>query len=1357
MQENNESKLLFIIFFFYILFNLMTIICSSYIYDFELMNMVAFHLYNENILFFTNKGFYTVDQNLSIIYNYTYSFNFDYTLKSNYPFFTQFSKDEDRIVLCLIFNTLFVFNENGQFSYYTVVNEIPENKNCDNNCIINAFKKDGNNYFYIIICNNQDSINFFYYKINENGNNSLIYNNSYTNASENFLQTGCITCQTTINDDKNYLTCFYQYQSQEQNYKLNNNIGEITFAPDDNFSYFEPKKSFLNNDYNEGFYFAFSLTSEDKSKIYVCYRTDNNNVRIFSFNTKTREFSKIYKFDNACERNYYYFNINYFKMRNELFFSCSSSKTLSFIKFNEDMNSFEANTTILDSVFYAIDSFLILYPINSQNYILCLNGKLHQGGNSYTIHRYEISNFEIISTESELNNISDLITNSLMQSTEISKTDKSNYSTEIIEITSKMTTDEINDSSEITELTQNSESNKLIISSEIYQESNEITSSTKVITNEARFESIPTQIMTSIESTNIKLTNELTEFHKIETESIKSSQIFEEPTEIKQIIVKTNDVNYCKDSGMKINEEGKCACNNDEGYYPIVYNNKFYEDKCYNSDTKPQNFYLNKEKNRFEMCHKYCRTCDFHGNETQNNCTSCIDNYEFIPDINNTTNCVLKCKYYYYFNIYDLYSCTLNYQCPTDFNLLIRKKNKCIDDCSKDDTYRYQYSGECYEKCPEDTNTIGYKCEVKNKNSCTLSIYSLNLTFNELINNNLDIYAKNYAEEFNYTNNQIMNYTNKEYSLVLYKNSFCIKELSLTVPQIDFGDCYQKIKSTYNITGDLLIAILDKYIQNRNPITSYFLYHPITGKRINATEVCKNDNIVIKEKVLTFPGIDPTLVQFFADQDINVFNISDKFYSDICKHYLSPNKRDIPLKLRFQIYFPNISLCDENCLSKGVDIKTMESICYCPFTDFNKNSFLGSVFELGDFGEIYSFLSNSNINILFCIKQIFNFEYFKRCIGGFIVMVLIFFETVCIIVYSLKSKISMKKFILNISTLYIQSEKTKDNPPKKKRKSKKINKKHINKKLNTTNLSSNNNINIVNDSNSPKRIRTKIKGKNSIYLSKFTNQIIIQNINNQNISNQNISNQNISKQNLINEHPNKITINNFDEYLSTDPDDMDFDDVIEKDKRTFCEYFGEKIKNKLIIIKTFFIEDKLKPKSIKIMIFILNITFYLSINGLLYTEQYISNLYNNENESFSQFVSRIIENLIYVCIILKVINEIIDCFFIEEKKIKGIFLRGKKNYKKIKGDILLLIKKIEKYNMIFIIISYCILLFSWAYISCFNDVYIYTRKDWIKTTIIFFIFIQVFLLFLSLIETIIRFISIRCQSEKLFKLSQFIN
>jgi hypothetical protein len=395
----------------------------------------------------------------------------------------------------------------------------------------------------------------------------------------------------------------------------------------------------------------------------------------------------------------------------------------------------------------------------------------------------------------------------------------------------------------------------------------------------------------------------------------------------------------------------------------------------------------------------------------------------------------------------------LNYQCPTEANLLIRNKNKCIDNCSKDNKYKYQYSGECYEKCPDDTKTNGYKCEVKNPNSCSLSVFKLNLTFNDLIEQNIDFYGKNYVEEFNYTNNQIVNYTNKEYSLVFYKNSYCIKELSLTIPQIDFGECYNKIKLHYNISEDLLIAILDKYIENRNPITTYLFFNPENGEKINASEICKNEVIILNENILTLPGVDSSLVLFFADQNINVFNISDKFYSDICHHYKSPNGKDIPLKLRLQIFFPNVSLCDEGCLSKGVNLKTMDSICHCPFSDFPKNSFLESAFEYtGPLGEMYEFISNSNIDILFCFAKIFNYEYFKRCLGGYIIMFLIFSHSIAVITYIMKSQIEMKKYIFNILNLYIEYKNIKNNPPKKSSKSMKslnlsTNKKNIDKKL----------------------------------------------------------------------------------------------------------------------------------------------------------------------------------------------------------------------------------------------------------------------------------------------------------------------
>ena len=177
----------------------------------------------------------------------------------------------------------------------------------------------------------------------------------------------------------------------------------------------------------------------------------------------------------------------------------------------------------------------------------------------------------------------------------------------------------------------------------------------------------------------------------------------------------------------------------------------------------------------------------------------------------------------------------------------------------------------------------------------------------------------------------------------------------------------------------------------------------------------------MKENILTLPGVDPYLIQFFADQDINVFNISDKFYTDICKHYISPNDRDIPLNLRIKLFYPNVSLCDENCINKGVDLKEMKSICYCPLNDLSKNSFIANTLKYTEtFDEIYSFITNSNINVLSCIKVIFQITHLKRCVGGFIILVLMFLQTICVILYEYKSIKYFKRFIFNLSNKYRQ-------------------------------------------------------------------------------------------------------------------------------------------------------------------------------------------------------------------------------------------------------------------------------------------------------------------------------------------------
>ena len=231
-----------------------------------------------------------------------------------------------------------------------------------------------------------------------------------------------------------------------------------------------------------------------------------------------------------------------------------------------------------------------------------------------------------------------------------------------------------------------------------------------------------------------------------------------------------------------------------------------------------------------------------------------------------------------------------------------------------------------------------------------------------------------------------------------------------------------------------------------------------------------------------------------------------------------------------------------------------------------------------------------------------------------------------------------------------------------------------------------------------------------------------------------------------------------EEYFETSPDEMEYDDAIKKDHRTFCQYFTENLKEKQIIANTFIASDPIKPRGIKIILFSLNIILYFVINGLFISESYISELYyiDEEKENFFSFLPRSIERLIYTTIVSIVIGYLTGFFFLEEKKVKGILKRDMDNKTVLKEDIKNLVKSLKKRYISFIIVVFVILLISLYYLLCFNYVYPKTQIEWIKSSIAIIIIIQILSILLILLETIIRFLSFKCESEKLFKVSQFL-
>ena len=68
--------------------------------------------------------------------------------------------------------------------------------------------------------------------------------------------------------------------------------------------------------------------------------------------------------------------------------------------------------------------------------------------------------------------------------------------------------------------------------------------------------------------------------------------------------------------------------------------------------------------------------------------------------------------------------------------------------------------------------------------------------------------------------------------------------------------------------------------------------------------------------------------------------------------------------------------------------------------------------------------------------------------------------------------------------------------------------------------------------------------------------------------------------------------------------------------------------------------------------------------------------------------------------------------------------------------------------------TFVILLSSLYYILCFNYVYPKTQIEWVKSTILIIIIMQLLSVLKCLFETIFRFLSFKCESEKIFKFSK---
>ena len=757
----------------------------------------------------------------------------------------------------------------------------------------------------------------------------------------------------------------------------------------------------------------------------------------------------------------------------------------------------------------------------------------------------------------------------------------------------------------------------------------------------------------------------------------------------------------------------------------------------------------------------------------------------FRPGENPKNNCVVYSDYYYIIP-YGQYKALDILQCPEESKFIIKEKNSCIDDCKKDKDYKYLYNGNCLKNCPAGMMIKNFVC-IENKDECKLVENDIHLKKNEDFQI-VKTLAKTYLNEFNYTNNHISLYSNNNFDIIFYKNRHCIDKVSLSMPRIDFKDCYNKVKAEYRIREDLLISIVDQ--KGTKGLSPFFrFYHPFSGEELDYRPICRNEKIIIKENVTSIlnnkNNTNYEIQMSLIEQGIDIFDLDGPFYKDLCFDFENKGKRDIPLSMRIEQTFPKVKICEPGCRPNGIQLPEKVAICDCNIKDIaNKDIIKENALLEQSIGKALDLINSSNIMVVTCYKYIF--KYFKRSVGGIFSLISIFINIICVIFYFMFGLPQLKIYILSLTENYLSFLKNnkKSNienaPPrkhslkndimanKKDKISKKVNidpsaiikgekkKNKISKRLNTGN-------DLFQKQKERLPIGKPLLTSTKIKLATQNDIIISLKGNKQNKSKMKLldeskeQNKSESKTMIkLEENKNKYF---FEEYLATYPDDMEFDDAIFKDKRTFSECLKGNLEEKQMIIFTFFVNDPIKIRTMKIMLFILNINLYFVITGLFYSEEYIAELYKikEKDDHFFSYIERSIDKLIYTTLVSIIVGYIIDLFFVDEKKLKGIFIREKENINNLRNKIIEFTKSISKMYLAFIIFVFVILLISFYYLLCFNYVYPKTQNEWIKCSITIFIIMQILSTLNCILITSLRFLSFKLNSPKIYKFSNILD
>ena len=563
---------------------------------------------------------------------------------------------------------------------------------------------------------------------------------------------------------------------------------------------------------------------------------------------------------------------------------------------------------------------------------------------------------------------------------------------------------------------------------------------------------------------------------------------------------------------------------------------------------------------------------------------------------------------------------------------------------------------------------------------------------------------------------------------------------------VDFKLCEDILRYHYNISSSRIITFMQIEIDNKNPdiLINKLEYQAYDDNKTLLNLSLCDKNIKIIHSIKSSASFDLISASLFKELGIDIFNINDSFFTDVCHSY-SDDENDLTLKDRIKAIFINISLCEKGCSYDEIDLQNMTVTCDCKVKD-NVN------FDEINVNLLPYISKNANFQIIKCYNLVFSLKGKLLNIGFWIFLVLNIFHIPIIFLYFYKGIKPIYKYIIEEMKKYgyiknIKKYKSKNKNTKNKKD--KIGEDSLNRKfINDSNLNNKkksnkqiNKIKIIKKNNN-----TNKKQKKEIHLikkSKNKSKNNLRKINilstKDNINNKKIYKKKETKTKSIKGKENKIfnfTIINItldDKKRTYSPqnsyqilDNYTFQEAIKYDLRSICVIYYIFLLSKQPIFHALLFKSPLELFYLRLCLLIFIYSSDLALNSFFYLDDKISEKFHYAKSIFLFAFSNNI-TVIFLSILVGFIfmiffknlsnstKEIRDLFRNEEEKLiknkKYIVTENKK--KEIINKINKILKKLKIKIFILLLIEFLLMLFFWYYVTAFCHVYNSTQYSWL--------------------------------------------